>query len=476
MQLDETVCSRPVCQHPQCWVSLQRIEQSLHHYRLPPTISRHSTQDEAGRLPVLTVRTILGSRTLHDGSDGHHQAMEDITRGASSTALYRMYNTAATGSMEKVFFPAVNSYREIIAPSGKLGFCISSRKSQRVKILDPSFQETRNKEVTMVWVPNAQHKTQRAEDREKPLKVCIQNLSLKDIQGGTRRKKQNPTLVSQRDQEKKLPTGGCPFNLTLVRSSHSPSAKNYLEASGIMVENRQVVLHDSREKCPVVPHTGPVYRLDKQSTIPNNMEIGLHSITYQYYLWKKHIHQSGPNHRIKPPDHRISKTQRSQKSLFPDPLGHIGLFPYDPDSVLSYYKSQASQSPTGSVICDTRSHGADSRHSASLAEFSQRSWVDEEPSTAVMDSPQPTEIKDSKRVQQEAPGEKNEEAQPAQLTEVTPERPELEDKDVSGGEESTGSNASPNPPKSAVPSTDVHQTPEQKPSSPQPNPPPPSPM
>ncbi|XP_071981396.1 uncharacterized protein C9orf43 homolog isoform X2 [Engystomops pustulosus] len=486
MELDETLCRRPLCPHPQCWATLQRMERGHPRYRAPHNITRHPSREEGG-LPALSVTTLPEAKTPQNGADPQHQLII-----ASPATVYSMYTSAAPCSMEN-FFPGVNSYRQIIAPSRSSGSSFSSRKTRKVKILDPSFQDTKSRDVTMIWVPNSQHKPPKTEDREKTLKVWIKDLSLKDPMGGTKRESQNPAVTTH-NKQKKPPTGGCPLNLTLVGSSASPPAVRDVqeapkEASkcrrrrperwpdpdsltspppgGMAVENRRVVLHDTREKCPAVPHTGPVYRLDQKTAAAGNEEIDLDSIRNQYYLWKKYIHLAGPSHRIKLPDHRTSRTRRPHKSMAPDQLGHIGLFPYDPDSALSHYKSQAPETPTGSLVCDTtRSPDSESRNSP--PSLGESSWADEEPSPTPADT-------DASEDQQEISGEKNIEPHPKNVTDpgaVTAEPPGSEQQDVPRDVEPTTTNASPDPPEPAVESTG----PEQRTSSPQPNPPPPSPI
>ncbi|XP_077140083.1 uncharacterized protein C9orf43 homolog isoform X4 [Ranitomeya variabilis] len=505
MELDETVCNRAVCQHPQCWVTLRRIEQGHPRHRLPPPVSRHHPRDGGG-LPTLSVTTLPSDRTLPDGG-----VMEGYRGGAPATPT--MHASTASCSMEKIFFPGVNSFKEIIAPPRGSGSSLSFRKLQKVEILHPSFQDTRSRDVTMVWVPNPQNNPLKTQDREKPLKVWIKDLSLTDQFGGMKREKGNPAPTINK-KKKKPPIGGCPLKLTLVGSLPLPHTKNLMAAhclfrdaqeqteeavkcrrrphqhwpdmdsppspllTGMIVENRRVVLHDAREKCPVITHTGPVYRMDQQQSAAlnnmSNLEVDLDSIRNQYYLWKKYIHLGGPNRRIKPPDHRTSKTRRSYKSVAPDHLGHIGLFPYDRGSALSYYKSQALVTPTGSLVSDTtRSQESESRNSPSLAGLSQRSWTDEESSKA------PADMNARKRAQKEIPGERKEETQPAeppQAMRMAPERPDQEKKDVPGDDESTRVKLSPDAAESTAESTAVHENPEQRRSSPQPNPPPPTPM
>ncbi|XP_066436202.1 uncharacterized protein C9orf43 homolog isoform X2 [Eleutherodactylus coqui] len=477
MELDETVCSRAVCPHPQCWVTLRRIEHGNPRYRLPPAISRHPSQPEGG-LPVLSVTTLRGGRAVHDGSDSHHRMTEERSSEASSTPLYKIYSSTATCSMEKVFFPGMNSYSEIVAPSRRSGSYFSGRKPQRVEILHPSFQDRRSREMTMVWVPNAQHQPPRTEEREKPLKVWIKDFSFTELQGERGAGKKSPPHRTTNKKQTKPPTGGCPLNPALIGSSPSPQTKNCMMTSGILVENRRVVLHDTRDKCLAVPHIGQVYRLDEQRPLRNNMEIDLDRIRNQYYLWKKYIHLARPSHRISPADHRTSDPGRSHKSAAPDLLDQMGLYQYDADSALSYYKSRSSETPTGSVICDTtRSHDSGSRNSPSLAELSQKSWIDEDPSAAAGDPPQPAEMEAKKRAQEDVPGEKM--AQSVKATDaadIPPQLPALEQNDVLEAEESAGPNASHDLPEPAEQSTVAPQNPEQRTSSPQPNPPPPSPM
>ncbi|KAM4019020.1 uncharacterized protein C9orf43 homolog isoform 2-T2 [Anomaloglossus baeobatrachus] len=498
MELDETVCDRAVCPHPQCWVTLRRIEQGNPRLRPPPPANR---QPPRGGLPILSVSTLPSSRTLQDGG-----AMEGSRGGTPNTPS--TWTSTAGSSMEKIFFPGVNSFKEIIAPSRGSGSSLSCQRPQKVKILHPSFQDTRSRDVTIVWVPNPQHNPPKTEDREKPLKVWIKHLTLNDQPGGAKREKPNPERNITRKKQQP-PTGGRPLNLTLVGSSPLPHAKDAQERTEdavkcsrrppeqgpdsppspllgrMTVENRRVVLHDTREKCPVIAHTGPVYRLDQQSSALSDVEIDLDSIRNQYYLWKKYIHLAGPNRRIKPPDHRTIKTGRSYKSSASDQLGHIGLFPYDPDSALSYYKSQAFETPTGSVVCDTtRSRDSESRNSPSLDGFSQRSLTDEEASKAEIRHP-PAACDDEgrrhlaaaeenagKRTQKEIPGE----TPPPEARGIAPEHPDQENKAAPGADESTRPRSSAAAPESTAESADVHESPEQRASSPQPHPPPPTPM
>ncbi|CAJ0968524.1 unnamed protein product [Ranitomeya imitator] len=468
-----------------------------------------------GGLPTLSVTTLPSDRILPDGG-----VMEEYSGGAPATLT--MHASTASCSMEKIFFPGINSFKEIIAPPRGSGSSLSFRKLQK---------DTRSRDVTMVWVPNPQNNPLKTQDREKPLKVWIKDLSLSDQLGGMKREKGNPAPTINK-KKKKPPIGGCPLKLTLVGSSPLPHTKNLMAAqdaqeqteeavkcrrrphqhwpdmdsppspslTGMIVENRRVVLHDAREKCPVITHTGPVYRMDQQQSAAlnnmSNLEVDLDSIRNQYYLWKKYIHIGGPNRRIKPPDHRTSKTRRSYKSVAPDHLDHIGLFPYDHRSALSYYKSQALFN-----ACNQGKHRVTKRGPALsypmftlVTQGPRHRWslesclCDSSPATTlrftydhgqVVSLVVIVDMNARKRAQKEIPGERREEtqsAEPPQAMRMAPERPDQEKKDVPGDDESTRVKTSPDAAESTAESTDVHENPEQRTSSPQPNPPPPTPI
>ncbi|KAL6084668.1 hypothetical protein STEG23_012862, partial [Scotinomys teguina] len=54
-QWDETTCGSAICQHPQCWTSLRRIERG--HPRILDSTSKYSREVE-DKLPTLTIVNI----------------------------------------------------------------------------------------------------------------------------------------------------------------------------------------------------------------------------------------------------------------------------------------------------------------------------------------------------------------------------------------------------------------------------------
>ncbi|XP_068104803.1 uncharacterized protein C9orf43 homolog isoform X2 [Hyperolius riggenbachi] len=513
LELDETFCSASLCQHPQCWVTFRRIEQGLPRYRPRRSVTRTPALDQGG-LPVLTVTTLPISRTSTNEEDSEHRHVSsvDLVR-TSSLSVHNNYNSASY-SMDKILFPGLNSYGEITEAARRSASFSSPRRPQKVGKVDTFLQDVTRKHVAMMWVPNSTQKSQKEENREKPLKVQIKQLTFADVCGGARRENRDTDATKVR-RANKPPTGGCPHNLTLLSSSsvsqshgrrrmtassvkenteemrHSRRfSEYYLSDSesrpdpgvdGALLENRRAVLHDKRERhqpAPPTSQSGPVYRLDKQSEAAEDEQIDLNSIRNQFYLWKKYIGLAGPSHRIKPPDYKSGKAHKS-RPLRPSVLpGNLGLFPYDPDSALSYYRQQVSDSPGGSVVCATERSvdSAGSRSSPSLAGFSESSSVEVEPTNT------PTDLDSRKISKQDSPGGAAEEADPKGQTgnKGSFPSPDQRNEHLPREEEPRVEDAFPEQAEAIVRSPEVTEeqedSTEQRTISPQPNPPPPSPM
>ncbi|XP_063792286.1 uncharacterized protein LOC134948308 isoform X2 [Pseudophryne corroboree] len=468
--LDETMCKRTLCPHPQCWVSFRRIEQGNPRYRPPGSVTRLPSQD-AGGLPFLSVTTLPSCQTPPNDNELHQLHVSSLLTFSAESAPREctLYSSAATCSMDKVLFPGVNSLRGMRGPSrSPESYASSHRKTAQVDVVDPYFKDGRSRHMTMIWVPNAQQKPQ-TKDSEKPPKVQIKYLTLADMPGGEKGETWNPALPAHR--KKKPPTGGCPHNLTLASSSPPVPAhtKTWMSGSSVkdhpevmtknrrwlydhfpdkgsqaypaldntLLENRRVVLHDTRARrqhSPAVPHTGgPVYRLDEQQFAAlDNMEMNLDSIRNQYYLWKKYIDMTRPSRRIKPP---------------------------------------------GSVVCDVaRSSDSGSRDSPSSPGFSQSSGTGAEPYNT------PREMDAVRKSQQDVPGagdRDGESVEPPGDRDSAQVLPDIEQEHLPEEEESTRPNVSPDPAEPSIRSleiTDVQESSEGGVSSPQPNPPPPSPV
>ncbi|KAM5145331.1 uncharacterized protein C9orf43 homolog [Mantella aurantiaca] len=465
MELDETLCRIPVCQHPQCWVTCSRIRQGHPRYRPLGSITRTPPIDPVG-LPVLSVTTLPNNQTLltEHGVRCASSSASFIRMSSPSTGMHNLYNSA-TCSMDKILFPGMNSYSEITAIPRRVASILSSRKPWQVATVDPCIQNLKTKHKTMVWVPNSQQKSQELEKREKPLKVPIKELKFTDVSGQQRRGNLDLDVPKIR-KTSKPPTGGRPHNLILANSPTQTHSRKSLMASSLkenseklkikrrsyehypysdsqhvssldslVLENRRVVLHDNRSKhhsSPTISQSGPLYKLDEQNLEAlNGAGIDLNLIRNQYYLWKKYIGLAGPSFRIQPP---------------------------------------------GSVVCDSEgSHDLDSRYSPSSAGFSQTSWAEVEPFDAPADL-------DPRRINEEdIPGEQADEAESNQLQEdmiIPQEIPDIESEHFLKEEESLKEYELTDKSEPMIQGAEVsngQDFSEQITLSPQPNPPPPSP-
>ncbi|XP_072286022.1 uncharacterized protein C9orf43 homolog isoform X2 [Pyxicephalus adspersus] len=448
MDLDETLCKAPMCLHPQCWETQRRIKQGHPRYRPLRSNTRNPRMDAAG-LPVLSITTLPIKQTLPNKQDVEGASLLLTNSGMSTPSMYN----SEICSMNKILFPGMNSYRELTpAPRGVESF-LSTRKPWKVATVDQCSQDQKNKQMMMVWVPNSQQKFQ--ENREKPLKIHIKELTFRNVAGQLRRENQD---LRKLRKVTKPPTGGRPHNLILDNSSmETPARKCFIKESpdeimrirrsgdylpyskslpgpgpdDLLLENQPVVLHDRRSKyfsSPIFSQSSPVYKLNEQNIVAvDNVGNDLNSIRNQYYLWKKYFDLAGPSCRINLP---------------------------------------------GSVVCDIeRSHKLDSRESPSSAVLSH-TWT-EEPSDI------PADLDLIMISEQDFLGEHTKESN--QLTEdenILQILPDFESGHLFKGMESLKESELPDISEHTILGsevTDSQNSPEQRTQSPQPNPPPPSP-
>ncbi|KAE8582085.1 hypothetical protein XENTR_v10019937 [Xenopus tropicalis] len=313
MELDETMCKDPVCQHPQCWGSFQRMERGIPHYR-PLGYCQRSPSAEEGGLPVLSVSTMPTpphSPTNQEAPRWHAVSPVRLA-GLSYSALYKLYNKTSSSVAQKVP-PNATSHKEPIRPRGVPGHSA---------IHGPDVAE--NRATSLVWMPTTPCPKQKKEETLKPLRVGITALTLgtlpcKDAGGDT-----GDSEVPKVRKKTQVPTGGCPQSLSVSciqppgrgplqgRASGSPAKERALELKGrvsgqhfgsvtlpapIIPElgNQRVVLHSVKEKHQQgAARLSPVYKLDNQVRvwgsiqphrtagiviefpIPSNFAIGLH--------------------------------------------------------------------------------------------------------------------------------------------------------------------------------------------------------
>ncbi|XP_041428200.1 uncharacterized protein LOC108698123 [Xenopus laevis] len=398
MELDETMCKEPVCQHPQCWGSFHRIDRGIPHYR-PLGYCQRSASTEEGGLPVLSVSTMPGpplsiARHLH--------AVSPIRlAGLSYSALYKLYNKTSS-SIAKKMLPNVSSHNE-----SKRSRTVGHRASPRHK---PDVTE--NRITSLVWMPTTLCPQQKQEEKLKPLRVGITELTLERLRCKDVRGDSGDIEVPKLRRKTQVPTGGCPHNLSLTciqpsargsmkcRASGSSATESMLEFKGRYngqhidtgsltlsapeVENQRVVLHSVKDKHQQgAVRASPVYKLDdKHLEALNDMEIKVESIRNQYYLWNKYMGLAKHSGRMKAQDPQSYKEQTlsSYKQMTLGVIGNLRLYPYDGD----YYKQNMTTSLEGSTpyAC-----GSDrSRRLISLGSVSHGSWAESDQSSAGTDS------------------------------------------------------------------------------------------
>ncbi|KAM4604526.1 uncharacterized protein C9orf43 homolog [Discoglossus pictus] len=491
-ELDETMCRNPICQHPQCWRSYRRIERGYHRYRSVGSIRGASSE---GGLPSLKITNLPDPHPPLMGLDGHYfRVSSSLGRpGTLSPAVtYDPWNKTSKGSLDRIYFPGVNSFVESQTSRRKCPQHSSPTRLQKVEVIDMSltsalFHDVDSRPAPLVWVPSAQWKCQQHKQekhhREESFKVGIKELTLQSFNGADVRSEEADALKSRKN--KKVPTGGNPSNLEVSYRGGPRSLKtaasfikdqteelhkgkrrfcgtnrdrSNLKSQAPRVplpENRRVVLHSTKERRQsvlAVPSTGPVYKLDYKN-FPDEMEIDLNSIRNQPYLWKKYIDVAGPGGTVRASDHQ--RSQKKQPRVF---LGDFGLFPNDSYSTHSYYK----QDPSGGSVTSNPGHS----DSPSLGSLSQGSWTD---SPVQSTGREPIEAPD-----EEDPGERSEEIKILEPDED--QRPSPTDPPLTPTGEGTYREQMEEESKMADPPESTPAGTELSAQSPQPAPPPPSPM
>ncbi|XP_053329139.1 uncharacterized protein C9orf43 homolog [Spea bombifrons] len=427
-RLDETLCPEPVCQHPQCWVTVRRLEQGCPRYR-PSGAAARSLSAEAEGLPVLTVTTLPEPIPPGTGQD----SPPSLSGHRLLSSAYSLHNSLADSSSVKTPISAVSLHKELMTSFPT--YSLPGRKTPKVGVVSVGATlPPEGKQASLIWVPNSQHKQHKAEPkkshaRERALPTGIKEITLEMFASGGAKSGVLRDGETRSKKDKKLLTSGPPFKPTLcgTRILFRGHIKEGLSASATkenaegparrtrevcgrslraerlqpshpgfpLLENRRVILHDIKERrqpCVSSSCAAPVYKLDTRLGSLDDLELDLESIRNQYYLWKKYVYLASPGGRFKISD---SQPKREAKSPRAKPrtltlFGDIGLFLCDRDSALG-----GRRGPGGSGSRDSeQSDDTDNRDSASLASFSPSSLAypesQAESQAEQRDSPNPT--------------------------------------------------------------------------------------
>ncbi|XP_075761453.1 uncharacterized protein C9orf43 homolog [Pelodiscus sinensis] len=245
-QWDETICDMAVCQHPQCWDTIRRIEQGQPRIRLRnfDTLCRVSSSESKDELPSLKIvnfpsncspqeriRCSNCNRTISSLA-----ALEtSFSPSLYETSVYDFFERNSEVSLERTHFPGLNSVAESrVMPQREMSFTYLN-KVGNLQVIELSeaaapkqdyYPDSGN--LIVKWIPNIHKKSQRPEveavTKLKPLRrVCVKDLvsenlsSLKELH----RKGMDHDIVSflkKRKKSKKVPSGGQPYHLRINKS------------------------------------------------------------------------------------------------------------------------------------------------------------------------------------------------------------------------------------------------------------------
>ncbi|XP_067417612.1 regulator of G-protein signaling 3 isoform X3 [Emydura macquarii macquarii] len=239
-QWDETICDMTVCQHPQCWATIRRIEQGHPRVRLRNFDSLCSDSEESkDELPTLKIINFPSNCSprgrLRCSNCNRTFSTFTALETSSSPSLYEasvhdFSDRNSEVSSERTHFPGLNSVVDShTVPQREMSFTYLN-KVGNLQVMDLSETAAPKQGycpdsgyLTVKWVPNIHRKSQRPEAEAvtelKPLRrvyvkdLASENLfSLKELQSKGR------DIDIKRKKSKKVPTGGQPYQLSTKRS------------------------------------------------------------------------------------------------------------------------------------------------------------------------------------------------------------------------------------------------------------------
>ncbi|XP_043913824.1 uncharacterized protein C9orf43 homolog [Protopterus annectens] len=395
--LDETTCNMVVCQHPSCWESIRRLYRGCpRFFSMNRNFSSEDTSENEDGLPTLKITDLTSSVFSSDGTQPfcmykayptekkcHPFHFQSLSRSFADRVIEE--------SMERLHFPGMNSpqnFQSFLQKSQSNMKKLEVMECTENESLGHSFPSTGNSSF-VVWVPNKQWKP--FKDEHDNLKsaggICVKELILDNLQrdSGCYGAVQESDAEMKRQKTRKVPTGGQPYNLHFP-GSHSqtnrfvssplqmkghdtvpsyaeikpvsrrvnprldnvlqpkkedisevpcgsfPSLKQ-VEPKAFTLENRRIILHDSKEKkmnTLLAENMKCVYKLDKMpSATQKRGGVKLASIRNQPYLWKKYVSVAGSSGIIDTSGSLLSHYQQQSRgfSRSLDPNSNFGFYP-----------------------------------------------------------------------------------------------------------------------------------------------------
>ncbi|XP_064379674.1 uncharacterized protein C9orf43 homolog isoform X2 [Dromaius novaehollandiae] len=246
-QWDETICDKVICQHPQCWDTLRRIEEGHPRIRLrnSDSVSRMflESEDEFPTLKIVNMPPSQSLRRFVRCSKCHRTFSISAAPSLLNPVLQESSDEDSTVSSERPIFPGLNSAAglNVISPrqmsfmvlnnTGKASpfdHCQKQDTELRRPLFDPlrvfHFPEiappkqgycSESGNLIVKWVPNKHRKSQKpglqAVSELKPVRqICVKDLpseSLSDLKE-VQNRRQGADM--RRMKSGKIPAGGQP--------------------------------------------------------------------------------------------------------------------------------------------------------------------------------------------------------------------------------------------------------------------------
>ncbi|KAM7144036.1 uncharacterized protein C9orf43 homolog isoform 1-T1 [Macrochelys suwanniensis] len=240
-QWDETICDMAVCQHPQCWNTIWRIEQGHPRVRLRnfDSLCRAASSESKDELPTLKIINFPSNCSPRGRIRCSNCNKTISTFTALETSFSpSLYETSVSDfsdrnsevSSERTHFPGLNSVVEShTIPQTEMSFTYLNRVGN-LQVMDLSEVAARKQDyhpdsgnLIVKWVPNIHRKSQRPEVEAvtelKPLRrVCVKNLASENLFSPKELQRKGRDLDIKRKKSKKVPSGGQPFQLLTNRS------------------------------------------------------------------------------------------------------------------------------------------------------------------------------------------------------------------------------------------------------------------
>ncbi|KAJ6652064.1 hypothetical protein lerEdw1_015267 [Lerista edwardsae] len=270
---DETVCNMVACQHPPCWEALRRIEKGVP--RILFKISGRDSPEPRDEVPTLKIVDL----PFDCSEKGHVESSESSTSISKTISNIRNAKGFQTHStLNEMLFPPVSVVRSASSEkNSRVEFhtphCTPTgvnywRPTMQVADLsvsadpDPD-QQTPHPSLVVRWVPGIRHKLLQPENSTTSIETSAsQRMRVKDLAlEGILSLSEKPEF--KRKKSSKIPTGGQPYRLHLMKPEKAP---NYRASFAPLGKERTPNVSPSRKR-QYRPQRSPLVVLRSDSAV-----------------------------------------------------------------------------------------------------------------------------------------------------------------------------------------------------------------